>query len=83
MVIQYRANAFVMPDMGAGSNKKGLARLLWISESILQWGTAELTAIDIRHIEHSDECADAVSESFFVAFLPRSLRRLWVCTLFH
>lgn len=41
---------------------------------------AKLTAMDIRHIEHSEECEDAVSESFFAGF-PKSRSRLWVVTL--
>ena len=41
---------------------------------------AELTAMDIKHIEHSEECEDAVSESFFAGF-PKSRSRLWVVTL--
>ena len=36
--------------------------------------------MDIRHMEHSEECEDAVSESFF-AVLPKSRSRLWVVTL--
>ena len=42
---------------------------------------SELTAIDIRHIEHSDEWEEAVSESFFVVVFPRSRSCLWVFTL--
>lgn len=40
-----------------------------------------LTAIDIRHIEHSEECVEAASLSFFGAAFPRSRNRLWVVTL--
>ena len=43
-------------------------------------GLAKLTAMDIRHIEHSEECDDAVSEFFFAGF-PKSRSRLWVVTL--
>ena len=43
-------------------------------------GIAKLTAMDIRHIEHSEECEDVVSESFFAGF-PKSRSRLWVVTL--
>ena len=35
-----------------------------------------LTAIDIRHIEHSEEWDDAASESLLGAALPRSRSRL-------
>ena len=41
----------------------------------------EPTAIDIKHIEHSDECVEAVSASFFNAVLPRFCNRLCVETL--
>ena len=41
----------------------------------------ELTAIDMRHIEHSEECVDALSPSFFSAVFPKSRSRLWVVTL--
>lgn len=42
---------------------------------------SELTAIDIRHMAHSDECMDDVSESFLASVLPRARMRLCVVML--
>ena len=41
----------------------------------------QLTAIDIRHIEHSDEWVDAVSEPVLVSDLPRARNLLCVVRL--
>lgn len=41
-----------------------------------------LTAIDIKHIEHSDECVDAVSASFLGANFAKSRSLLCVVTLY-
>lgn len=76
VVIQDGTDAFIMPDVRTGRNEKRLTWLFKISEHPFGRRLVVLTAIDIRHIEHSDECADAVSESFFTAFFPKSRRRL-------
>ena len=63
-----------MPDMGTRSYKKGLARLTtFYQELLLIEQDSQLTAMEIRHIEHSEECVDAVSDSFFSAEFPSSL----------
>lgn len=83
MIVEYWPNALVMPDVGTWCNKKRLAWLAGFSTNGACKGRtrSELTAIDIRHIEHSEEWEEAVSESFFVAVFPRSRSCLWVFTL--
>ena len=41
----------------------------------------KLTAIDIKHIEHSDECVEAVSVSFFASDLPEARARSLLCVV--
>ena len=43
----------------------------------------ELTATDMRQIAHSEECVEAVSESFLPAALFNSRSRLWVFLLYN
>lgn len=61
----------IMIDMANGVSKHQAVRVTYFS----------LTAIDVRHIEHSEECEDAVSESLLTPALPRSRSRLCVVTL--
>lgn len=82
MVVQYRPYAFVVPNVRARGDEKRLTWLVGISINfVASRSQTVLTAIDMRHIEHSDECADAVSESLAVSDLPRFRSRLWVLTL--
>lgn len=57
MIVQYRPNALVMPDVGTRCNKERLARLADFSTygACKSRAGFRLTAIDIRHIEHSEE----------------------------
>ena len=80
MIVEYWSDAFVMPDVGTWCNEERLAGLLEFSLCKTKTGSG-LTAMDIRHIEHSEEWEDVVSESFFEAVLPRSRSCLWVFTL--
>ena len=63
--------------------QRAIGKASWNSVKfpILMLADLSLTAIDIRHIEHSDEAEEAVSESLFGTVLPKSRSRLWVWTL--
>lgn len=68
--------------MRTGGNKKGLTGLLSVRTIPSGLGYKKgPTAIDIRHIEHSDEWVEAASFSFWGVALPKLRRRLCVVTL--
>ena len=88
MSVEDWADAFVVPDVGAGGYEEGLAGLEFcvsIGAKAKKVGgrMRGLTAMDMRQMEHSDEFTEAVSESLVAAetdsFLPFWRARSCLC----
>lgn len=78
-MIDDRAYTFEVPDVGTWRNEKRLTWLTRVSKALaIDLMSSKLTAIDIKQIEHSDECVEVLSESLVGAVFPRLRSRLCV-----